>query len=315
LIAALATGAAAGLAMGYVLQRGQLCFYSAISDTRAGGTTLLRGWVLGVALGSVGLATLYLLPGTGDLNTGLAFRPVANVAGGLIIGVGMAVAMSCVSSLFFKLGSGMLGAAAGLAGWVIGELVAKSFTIPGPLVLSGGEDATLPGLLGVPRLLVALVVAGCAVGWIWTHPEEGDNTENGRWSARRLGIALAAAITAGWALAALGGSSFGPSSVGASASVAAGSPNYWLIAGGYLAASLAGNIWIRGEQPVRYAQLGLGGILLGAGGWIAGGCNLGHGLSGAAQLNVSSFVVVLAMVAGLAATRAVLPKPTPAARP
>jgi len=43
----------------------------------------------------------------------------------------------------------------------------------------------------------------------------------------------------------------------------------------------------------------VGGFLLGAGGWIAGGCNLGHGLSGAAQLNVSSWVVVASMAAGV----------------
>ena len=41
-------------------------------------------------------------------------------------------------------------------------------------------------------------------------------------------------------------------------------------------------------------------VLLGAGGWVAGGCNLGHGLSGMAQLNVSSCVVVAAVVAGIA---------------
>ncbi len=83
-------------------------------------------------------------------------------------------------------------------------------------------------------------------------------------------------------------------------------PNYWLItfllgivAGGTLSARTAGGLWLRGEEPVRYLQLAAGGLLLGAGGWIAGGCNLGHGLSGVAQLNVSSFVVVAAMVAGV----------------
>jgi len=48
-------------------------------------------------MASVGLALLFLLPGTTGLNQGLAFRPVANVAGGLIIGIGMVVARSCVS--------------------------------------------------------------------------------------------------------------------------------------------------------------------------------------------------------------------------
>ncbi len=71
------------------------------------------------------------------------------------------------------------------------------------------------------------------------------------------------------------------------------------MAGGTLSARTAGGLWLRGEEPVRYLQLAAGGLLLGAGGWIAGGCNLGHGLSGVAQLNVSSFVVVTAMVAGV----------------
>ena len=72
-----------------------------------------------------------------------------------------------------------------------------------------------------------------------------------------------------------------------------------IVAGGTLSARTAGGFWLRGEEPVRYLQLVAGGLLLGAGGWIAGGCNLGHGLSGVAQLNVSSFVVVVAMVAGV----------------
>lgn len=94
--------------------------------------------------------------------------------------------------------------------------------------------------------------------------------------------------------------------MGAVASVADGPPNYWLIAfvlgivaGAALSARTAGGIRVRGEEPVRYLQLAAGGLLLGAGGWIAGGCNLDHGFSGVAQLNVSSLLVVAAMVAGV----------------
>ncbi|MBA2415140.1 MAG: YeeE/YedE family protein [Geodermatophilaceae bacterium] len=99
MITSAVTGALAGLLMGYVLQRGQLCFHSAIRNSLDGRFLLARGWALGVALASVGLALLFLLPGTSGLNQGLAFRPVANVAGGLVIGIGMVVAKSCVSGL------------------------------------------------------------------------------------------------------------------------------------------------------------------------------------------------------------------------
>ena len=299
-------GAVAGVLMGYVLQRGQLCFHSAIRTSLDARFLLARGWALGVALASVGLALLFLLPGTSGLNQGLAFRPVANVAGGLVIGIGMVVAKSCVSGLFYKLGSGMLGALVGLTGWAAGELLARQLTLPGPTVLSGGEDATIPGLLGMPRLVVALLLLIAVAVALWRRPGRDSPVHDWQWGWRRIGIGLGLAITVGWALAALGGTSFGPSSVGAVASVAGSSPNYWLItfllgivAGGALSARTAGGFWLRGEEPVRYVQLAAGGLLLGAGGWIAGGCNLGHGLSGVAQLNVSSVVVVAAMVAGV----------------
>ena len=305
LVAAALAGALAGVSMGYVLQRGQLCFHSAIANSLDGRLLLARAWMLGVALASVGLALLYLLPGTDGLNEGLAFRPVANVTGGVIIGIGMIVAKSCVSGLFYKLGSGMLGALVGLAGWGAGELLARQITLPGPTVLSGGEGATIPGLLGLPRLAVALLILVVVAIALWRRPGRESTEHRWQWGWRRTGVGLGAAITAGWALASLGDAGFGPSSVGAVASATDGSPNYWLItfllglvAGGALSARTAGGFWIRGEEPVRYLQLAAGGLLLGAGGWIAGGCNIGHGLSGVAQLNISSLVVVAAVVGG-----------------
>lgn len=311
MILVLLTGAVAGVALGYVLQRGQLCFHAAIRTTLEHRYLLVRGWALGVALAAVGLSLLFLVPGTESLNRGLAFRPVANIMGGLVIGAGMVVASSCVSGLFYKLGSGMLGALVGLGGWGLGELAAREITVPGPTVLAGGVGATVPGLLGLPRLLVALLVLAGIGLWLWRGRRTDRPSPSWQWNWPQVGLALGLVTTAGWALAAVGGSSFGPSTVGVVNSTAAGSPNYWLaaflfgiVAGGTLAARTAGGWWVRGEQPVRYLQLVTGGFLLGAGGWIAGGCNLGHGLSGVAQLNVSSLVVVVSIVAGVAATRA-----------
>jgi hypothetical protein len=307
MVTALAAGAAAGLGMGYVLQRGQLCFHSMFASALGGRTLLLRGWLLGVAVASVGLSLLYLAPWSRGLNTGLAFTPVADIAGGLTIGAGMAVASSCVSGLFYKLGSGMVGTLAGLAGWIVGELAARNVHLPGPTVLGGGQAATFAGVLGVPRLALSAVFLAVVAAALWRWRPAERPACPWQWNAPRLGIALGLVTIAGWVLARAGGSSFGPSTVGASASVASGSPNWWLIAfllaivaGAAIAARTAGGWWLRGETPVRYGQLAAGGFLLGAGGWIAGGCNLGHGLSGAAQLNVSSWVVIASMATGVA---------------
>lgn len=309
---ALLTGLLAGALLGVVLHRGRLCFHSLFAGALVGRDRLLRGWLLGVAVAAVGLSVVYLLPGSDDLNQGLAFRPVSAVVGGLVLGVGMVVAQSCVSGLFSKLGSGMLGALVGLAGWAAGELAVRPVDVPGPTVLGGGEDGTLAGLLGVPRPALAAVLLVAVVLVLRRGRDRDEAGPAWRWTSERLGVALGLAIVASWLLADLGGRSFGASSVGTAAGIADGDPSWWLVgllvgitAGALLSARLAGDVRVRGETPVRYGQLLVGGALLGAGGWIAGGCNLGHGLSGTAQLNVSSWVVVASMAGGVWLARAV----------
>ena len=319
-VVATVTGVAAGLAVGYVLQRSQLCFHAMFAGVIQRRYLLLRGWLLAVAVASVGLSLLFATSLGDGLNRGLAFTPVSNVVGGLVVGVGMAVARSCVSGLFYKLGSGMLGASVGVAGWVVGELAARGVRLPGPTLLPGGDPATIPGVLGVPRLAVALAFLAVVLLVLRSRPAREGTEHSWQWGWTRTGVALGLVTVAAWALAGLGGSSFGPSTVGASASVAAGRPNWWLLAflagivgGALVAARSAGGWWVRGEAGPRYRQLAAGGFLLGAGGWIAGGCNLGHGLSGVAQLNVSSFVVVAAIVGGIAAARRLQRSPAVAA--
>lgn len=309
---AVGAGAVAGTAMGCVLQRGQLCFHSMFDSAWQGRGELLRGWLLAVAVASVGLSALYLTQWSHGLNTGLSFRPIPDVVGGLVVGAGMVVASSCVSGLFYRLGSGMLGATVGLIGWSVGELSARRIHLGGPTVLPGGPRATFASVLGIPRLGLAGAFLLVVIAALWRWRTTPTPVPAWRWRWPVLGAALGLVTVAGWVLARVGGASFGPSTVGASASIATGTPNWWLIAfllsiilGAAIAARTTDAAQVRGEQPVRYLQLAIGGFLLGAGGWIAGGCNLGHGLSGVAQLNVSSWVVVLSMALGVGATHAI----------
>ena len=314
-MSAIVAGLGAGLLIGYALQRSDLCFHSAFRWLWERRFDVVRGYALAAAIAAVGLALIYALGPWDQLNQGLGFRPVPIVAGGLTIGVGMVVAASCTSGLFYKLGSGMVGAVVGLAGWAAGELAARDIRLPGPSLLGGGEAGTIPGVLGVPRLAVAVPLMGLVGLALWRGRHRGEpdtSREAWRWRWPAIGAGVGLATVAGWALAGAGGASFGPSTTGAVSGVVAGQPNEWqlsflgaIVLGSALAAATRGGWWVRGESGRRFAGLFVGGMLLGAGAIVAGGCNLGHGLSGVAQLNVSSFVAVGSMIAGVGLARTV----------
>lgn len=303
-------GGLAGLIFGYVLMRSNLCFHSATRGLFSGHSGLAKAWALGVSIAAVGLVVIYSFSHWDNLNQGLPLRPVGNLAGGVLFGIGMVVAASCASGLFYKLGSGMLGAAAGIAGWIAGQLIVERIQVPGPTLLPAGEAATLPGWLGVPRAAVTLPLAAIV---IFSLLRSGKQESEGRqWGWSLAGTALGLATIIGWVLAGVGGASFGPSTIGAVSAASAGRPNWWLTAflvalvpGATIAARTSGGWLVRGETGTRYVQLALGGVLIGAGGLIAGGCNLGHGVSGAAQLSISSFVTIAGMIGGVALAAAV----------
>ena len=72
-----------------------------------------------------------------------------------------------------------------------------------------------------------------------------------------------------------------------------------LVPGAFLAAARAGTLWIRGEPLWRYVQLAAGGLLMGVGAGIAGGCNLGHSLVGVPLLAMGSITSTAAMAVGV----------------
>lgn len=105
----------------------------------------------------------------------------------------------------------------------------------------------MPGCSEAPSESQAVLILAAVVGVLWRwggrepHRRRGANDAGRRsafsgtaqrphwqWNWPTLGLALGAVL--GWVLAAVAGVDFGPSTVGASAGVAAGDPNWWLIA-------------------------------------------------------------------------------------
>jgi uncharacterized membrane protein YedE/YeeE len=311
--------AMAGLGLGYIIERGDFCFHSTLRGLFQGPRQLdlFRAYLLAVL---VGTPIVYALIGLGLIGPWIPpFAWQANLTGGLVFGIGMVVAATCVTGLFYKLGHGMLGALVGLAAWAVGDIV----TYIGPLAplretlnshqiaAENGQSATLLNLLGPAVGLALVALLGLSIGvWLWRSPRPF--SDGAYWNWARLGLTVGLFTGLVWLLAQAGGSdyTYGTSSVPTRVwlTLTGGSRDWspWitvslicLIPGAFLAARLSRTLWVRGELPWRYVQLAAGGLLMGIGAAIAGGCNLGHGLVGVPLLSMGSIVTVVSMAIGV----------------
>ena len=64
------------------------------------------------------------------------------------------------------------------------------------------------------------------------------------------------------------------------------------------AAALAGDFSLRLPSPSRFLQQFAGGLLMGLGAALAGGCNIGHGITGLSALSITSVVATAFTVFG-----------------
>jgi uncharacterized membrane protein YedE/YeeE len=306
-----------GLGLGYIIERGDLCFHSTLRGLvrvprqfdlfRAYVLALLIATPLVAGLGALGWIDPWIPP----------FAWPANIVGGVIFGIGMVVAASCITGLFYKLGHGMLGTLVALATWAIGDII----TYRGPLaplremlnrpqIAVNGQIATVVNLLGVVGVILVIVIGVLAAIWLWRSPRA---SRGEYWGWARLGLAVGLFTGLVWLLAKAGGANYtyGTSGVPTNVltaltegSIQGGS--FWipvalvsLIPGAFLAAVTSGTLWVRGESMRRYLGLAAGGLLMGLGAAIAGGCNLGHSLVGVPLLSLGSITTTLSMAVGV----------------
>jgi uncharacterized membrane protein YedE/YeeE len=300
-------GLGAGLAAGVVMARGGLCFNRALRraafERRA---TTLRAFAIAVA------AQLLLLPllvalGVGTLARsveagGSALLPVAQLSGGLVFGVGMALAGGCITGMLWKAGGGAAALGLALAGFAAGELLVRS---QGASVMrsldaaSRPDRATLTGLLDVGYQPLALGLGVLALALLLARRRDGVVP----------GLALGIVAAGTWIVANASGYGYGLGFVGAAdgtrAALAAGGSlpfQLWLALGVLAGGAVAPGPRLRLPDAARAGRAALGGLLMGVGGSLAHGCNIGHGLTGLPLLSLGSLLATAAMAVGALGT-------------
>lgn len=310
--------AVVGLALGYTLQRGGFCMNTAFrSMVFKEDRSVLRAWILVLV---ISVPSLLLLEQVGMVYPSRApLRPWSAIIGGLLFGMGMVWAGGCVSGTWYRASKGMLGSLLALLGFAGGAAAAGSgalfpvvealdqveWTVRGDVPHLGH---LLPGNPWGGRWIIggALTVAGLlyllrsprpkfAVGWSWPV----------------TGAVIGVIAVAAWILSSISGRDYGLSLVQPT-----NAWTLWLLTGdaeglnwtaGMLAALPVGvflaawkgrDLKLRLPSPGRALNQLAGGIVMGIGAVMAGGCNIGHGITGFSSLALSSILATGATILG-----------------
>ncbi|MEX2502110.1 MAG: YeeE/YedE family protein [Trueperaceae bacterium] len=314
MLSVLASGLAVGLAFGYALQRGRFCTNTGFRDALLiQDGTLLRAWALAVVVQMLGVTALSQW---GLLPTSVPpFWLLANVLGGVTFGVGMVLAGGCSSGTCYRVGEGLAASLVALIAFGVGIVVmAEGALAPLQEALRSAEfrvdgaAMTLPNLLGVSPWLVVLPLTLAAGVWFWRAG--ASSYRSGGWDWRAAGAALGVIGVAAWLASSGTGRSFGLSMTGPLRSWFEGLFTGrlaldWgsmlivgLLLGSFLSAWSNGELRWRVAKGGRLLQSGVGGLLMGFGAQLAGGCTIGHSLTGLSVLSVGSVVTTLSILVG-----------------
>ena len=339
------TGGAFVLAFifGAVGNKTHFCTMGAVSDwVNMGDTSRLRMWLLAVAVALIGSSALHLA-GLVDLSKSIYPSPnftwLSYIVGGLLFGVGMTLGSGCGSKTLIRVGAGnlkslvvyiFLGIAAymtlrGLLGaFRVGVLEKAAITLP------QGQD--LPSLLGLNRALLAAVIGGGLLAFIYAskqfrssldytlggvvtglvvvggwyvsghigHLAEDPNTLQEAFVATNTGrmesfsFVAPFAFTLEYLMLWTDKSKIITYGIASAAGVIAGSAAYALATRSFR--------WEGFRDAEDTANHIVGGILMGFGGITALGCTIGQAISGFSTLALGSIITFIAIVAGSAAT-------------
>jgi uncharacterized membrane protein YedE/YeeE len=320
-------GLLVGILFGVLLQRGRLCFNSAIRDVKmTKDNYLMKMALLAILVETIGFQLVAQL-GLIKLNP-LPFIPLAQIIGGFLFGMGMVLAGGCASGITYRIGEGYITAfvaaiffgitAAAVRGGplqIVNKWLGKPITTTnnpsGVYAATDGKvNLTLANLLNVNPWIIAIIFALLllVVILVWKTTERKVTGLNWIWGGILVGLTgiiaylsqktYALGITGGWV-------NLLRTTTG-NLDLSKGVPYNWIgmevfgiIVGAFIAALLSKEFKLRmPKDPKTFVQVALGGILMGFGAGVAQGCNIGHILSGLPHLAISSLVFTVFVVAG-----------------
>ena len=321
-----AGGLTLGLIFGAVVQRSRLCMMAAVSNqVLMGDRRQIDAYLVAVAVAILG--TQALESGGWVAIAESSYRSaridwLGTTLGGLMFGFGTTLAGGCAARILVGAAEGSGSALLALLAFALAATATqfgaleplRVWTLSSTAIESPAGSSSLAALLGIPPWILAAAVAGLCL-WLVFVPTR-DRRNRGLLAA---GATVGTLVVAGWwitgHLAQDAFSAARPASLTFSGPVARASE--YLMAGrgsgsGFdvsLAAGVLGGAWLSSLLSRRYRWVPpdpghvlhalSGGTLMGVGAILAGGCNIGQGLSGMSTLSVGSLLAVIGIVLGM----------------
>lgn len=322
------TGLFCGALLGFVMQRGRFCLTGGFRDMYiAKDNRMFYALLIAIAVQSIGVYTLIQMDVI-QFTTG-AFPWVAVIIGSFVFGIGIILAGGCATGTWYRAGEGLLGSWIALAGYMLMSTIMKS----GPLtpvnesissiVLPKNSIADTTGI----SVWVFIAIFAAIVVWIISRELRKPKVVIPSMKPKRTGIAhllfekrwhpFFTAMLVGliailaWPLSEATGRMSGLGITTPSANilqylvtgdVSVINWGVFLVLGIFLGSFIAA----KGSREFRFrmpdAKTGItsfiGGILMGFGASLAGGCSIGNGLVMTAMMTWQGWVSLVFMILG-----------------
>ena len=328
---------------GAVANKTDFCTMGAVSDwVNMGSFNRMRMWLLAIAVALLGSSALHaagLIDLSKSIYPGPNFTWLSYVVGGFLFGVGMTLGSGCGSKTLIRIGGGNLKSVIvyvflGIAAYMTLRGILGAFRVgfldKFSVVFPAGQD--LPTLFGISRAVIAAVLGGALIAWIYASRDFRSNL-----NYTLGGVVTGLVVVGGWYVSGHIGhlaedpntlqEAFVATNSGRMESFSFVSPmaytlDYLMLwtdktrvitygiasAAGVIAGSAAyalasGKFRWEGFRDAEDTGMHIaGGLLMGFGGVTALGCTIGQGITGFSTLALGSIITFVFIVAGSAAT-------------
>ncbi len=239
------------------------------------------------------------------------FYPLGAILGGFVFGLAMNWGGGCAAGIWYKLGAGSVSAFISVLALIVGYVMSESGAFKSVrLIIQSGPatGSTLGSVLNIPLWWIALPLALVLLFFLlkdWRQQAGQDS----RW--RQTGLAVGMIGVVAWITSCHAGRFFGmavmPGSKDAfdvlsNAKWSGLSWDFFFVlgipVGGFVSALRKGEFkWSNIAGASIWTNVG-GGLLLGISASLAGGCTVGHGLTGIPLLSIASIVFTVAAMLG-----------------